>query len=261
MLLAAVVVQQPRGDRVGGLRLDARAAVGAVLHAELDVQQAQEMIDLGERRDGALAAAAAGALLDGHRRRNAEDGVHVGARGRLHELARIGVQRFEVAALALGEQDVEGQRALAAAGHAGDDGEALRARSTSMSFRLCSRAPRSRSRAGTRSSGSGRESAASATPLAADVARAAGLASFERAGRCASAAMPHDLLGRARRHQRAAGLAAFGAEIDDPVGGADHVEVVLDDEQRVAGRRSAGGRRAAASRCRRNAGRWWARRT
>ena len=34
----------------------------------------------------------------------------------------------------------------------------------------------------------------------------------------------------------AAGVAAFGPEIDDPVGGADHVEVVLDDDQRMAGR-------------------------
>ena len=33
----------------------------------------------------------------------------------------------------------------------------------------------------------------------------------------------------------AAVLAAFGPEIDDVVGGLDHVEVVLDDEQRVAG--------------------------
>src|SRR5690348_12120140 len=33
----------------------------------------------------------------------------------------------------------------------------------------------------------------------------------------------------------AAGVAAFGAEIDDPVGGLDDFEVVLDDEDRVAG--------------------------
>jgi hypothetical protein len=30
-------------------------------------------------------------------------------------------------------------------------------------------------------------------------------------------------------------VAAFGAQVDQPVGGADHVEVVLDDDQRVAG--------------------------
>ena len=43
------------------------------------------------------------------------------------------------------------------------------------------------------------------------------------------------VLGRAGADQLAAGLAAFGAEVDDPVGGADHVEVVLDHDQRMAG--------------------------
>src|SRR6185436_12141965 len=33
----------------------------------------------------------------------------------------------------------------------------------------------------------------------------------------------------------AAGFTAFGSEVDDPVGGADHVEVVLDHHQRVSG--------------------------
>jgi hypothetical protein len=41
----------------------------------------------------------------------------------LHELAGVGVERFEVAALALVEQDVEGDGGLARAGDAGDHGE------------------------------------------------------------------------------------------------------------------------------------------
>ena len=83
----------------------------AVLHAELDVQQAQEVPDLGGRADRALAPAARQPLLDRHRRRDAVDRVHLGPARRLHDAARIGVQRFEVAALAFVEQDVEGQRA------------------------------------------------------------------------------------------------------------------------------------------------------
>ena len=67
-----------------------------------------------------------------HRRR--------GARG-LHELSRVGVERLEIAALTLGEQDVEGDRALAAAAHTRDHREAS-AGSESMSLRLCSRACR-----------------------------------------------------------------------------------------------------------------------
>ena len=44
-----------------------------------------------------------------------------------------------------------------------------------------------------------------------------------------------DVSRRAGDDQIAAARTALRAEIDHPVGGADHVQVVLDDEQRVAG--------------------------
>mgnify|MGYP003339374491 CR=1 FL=1 len=43
-----------------------------------------------------------------------------------------------------------------------------------------------------------------------------------------------DLLGGARRHDRAAARASFGTHVHDPVGRLDDVEVVLDDEHGVA---------------------------
>jgi len=43
-----------------------------------------------------------------------------------------------------------------------------------------------------------------------------------------------DLLGGPGGDDLAAGVAAFGAEVDDPVGGLDDVEVVLDDEEGAA---------------------------
>src|SRR5262245_5775600 len=45
---------------------------------------------------------------------------------------------------------------------------------------------------------------------------------------------PGDLLGRAGGDDAPAALAAFGPEVDDPVGALDDVEVVLDDDKRVA---------------------------
>ena len=123
--LAAIVLEQARGDGIGGLRLDARFADRAVLHSQLHVQQAQKVIDLGERRHRALVSAAAGALLDGDGGRDAEDGVDVGTRGGLHELPRVGVQGLEIAALSFGEQNIECQGALAAARDAGNDGELI----------------------------------------------------------------------------------------------------------------------------------------
>ena len=44
-----------------------------------------------------------------------------------------------------------------------------------------------------------------------------------------------DLFRRARRDDRAAAVAPFRAEVDDPIGDLDDVEVVLDDDDGVAG--------------------------
>ena len=44
----------------------------------------------------------------------------------------------------------------------------------------------------------------------------------------------HDILRRALGDDLAAAIAAFGAEVDDPVGGLDDFEIVLDDDDRVA---------------------------
>ena len=41
--------------------------------------------------------------------------------------------------------------------------------------------------------------------------------------------------GRAGAHHGAAAIAALGAHVDEPVGGLDHVQVVLDDDDGVAG--------------------------
>src|SRR5690606_40386765 len=43
-----------------------------------------------------------------------------------------------------------------------------------------------------------------------------------------------DVLGRARRHDLFTAGAAFGTHVDEPVGGLDDVEVVLDDHHGVA---------------------------
>ena len=51
---------------------------------------------------------------------------------------------------------------------------------------------------------------------------------------CESSAQAGDLLRRAGGDHLAALVPALGAEVDDPVGALDHVEVVLDDDHRVA---------------------------
>ena len=69
-----------------------------------------------------------------------------------------------------------------------------------------------------------------------------------------------DVFGRALGDDLAPFVGCAGAEVDDPVGGLHHLQVVLDHDQRMAdgqaGRRS----NRAIARRRRSAGRWSARR-
>ena len=54
-------------------------------------------------------------------------------------------------------------------------------------------------------------------------------------GRCARPRPAATSSRRAGGHDLAAARAAFGPQVDDPVGRFDHVQIVLDDQHRVAG--------------------------
>jgi len=116
---------QPGGNGVRCLGGDGEVAVRTMGDPELHEEEPQEVVDLGEGCHGAFAPSPAGALLDRHRGGDTEDRVHVGAGGRLDELPGIGVEGLQVAPLPLGEQDIEGDGALAGTGDAGNDREAV----------------------------------------------------------------------------------------------------------------------------------------
>ncbi len=120
---AVAKLQDALDDLVGGLAGDGSAAVGAVGRAHRGVEQAQVVVDLGDGADGGAGAAAGGLLLDGDGRAEAFDGVDVGPLDLVEKLARVGGKRLDVAALALGVDGVEGERALAGAGETGDHRE------------------------------------------------------------------------------------------------------------------------------------------
>ena len=103
-----------------GLRLQRVVVVRAARRADARVQQAQVVVDLGDGADGRARVVRGRLLLDRDRRRQALDVVDVGLLHHAQELARVGRQRLDVAALAFGVDRVEGQRGLARAGQAGD---------------------------------------------------------------------------------------------------------------------------------------------
>ncbi len=123
--VGAVAFYDLSDDLVGGLAGDGAVAVGAVGLADGRVEEAKVVVDFGDGADGRAGGAGGGFLLDGDGRGEAVDGVDVGALHLVEELAGVGGKGFDVAALAFGVDGVKGERALAGAGEAGDDGEGI----------------------------------------------------------------------------------------------------------------------------------------
>ena len=104
------------GDLLHRLTLDDGAAFGAVRHADARPQQTHVVVDLGDRADRRPRVAVGRLLVDRHRGAEPLDEVDIGAVDLSEELARVGAQRLDVAALALGEDRVEREARLARAG-------------------------------------------------------------------------------------------------------------------------------------------------
>ena len=118
---------RPLGQRVDlvdhlldRLALDLAAADRAVHAADAREEEAQVVVDLGDGPDGRARVPAGALLVDADRRRQPVDLVDVRLLHLPQELAGIGGERLDVAALALGIDRVEGEARLAAAGQPGD---------------------------------------------------------------------------------------------------------------------------------------------
>ena len=114
--------RQHRVDHLAdALRLQRQAVVRAVRRAGAGEEQAQVVVDLGDRAHRRARVVAGGLLLDRDRRRQALDHVDIGLVHQLQELARIGREALDIAALPFGIERVEGQAGLARARQPGDD--------------------------------------------------------------------------------------------------------------------------------------------
>lgn len=115
--------QDEIGDGPGGVALHGTAAPVAGGDPDPGKEEAEVVVDL---RDGAhRGAGVAGVVLlpDGQCRADAFDVIDVGPVDAVQELARVGRERRDVAALPLGVEGVEGQAALAASGDPGHHGQ------------------------------------------------------------------------------------------------------------------------------------------
>ena len=114
--------RQHRVDHLAhALGLQRQIMLGAKRRAGSGIQQAQVVVNLRHRAHGGARVVAGGFLLDGNRRRQALDHVHIGLVHQLQKLPRIGGQALNIAALAFSVQRVKRQAGLARAAQAGDD--------------------------------------------------------------------------------------------------------------------------------------------
>ena len=112
-------------DRVQALPGDRPAADRAVRTADAREEQAQVVVDLGDRADRRARVARRRLLVDRDRRRESVDRVDVGLLHHLQELPRVRRERLDVAPLALGVDRVEREAGLARAGEPRDADEAV----------------------------------------------------------------------------------------------------------------------------------------
>ena len=75
-------------------------------------------MDLGQRGDGRARIRGGGALVDGDGRAEAIDAIDIRFFDLIKELAGIGRERFDIAALAFGVERVESEGRFAGTGHA-----------------------------------------------------------------------------------------------------------------------------------------------
>ncbi len=114
-------LEDPVDDLLRGLARHGPPADRAVRMADAGIQKAQVVVDLGDGPHGRAGVAGGRLLVDGDGRRQALDEVDVGLVHLAQELAGVGREGLDVAALALGVDRVEGQRGLARSREAGED--------------------------------------------------------------------------------------------------------------------------------------------
>ena len=102
-------------DFVDGVVFDDAAAVQAGDGAAAGVEEAEVVVDFGGGGDGGAGVAGLVFLLDGDGGGEAVHVVDVGLFDALEELAGVGGEGFDVAALAFGVDGVEGERGFAGA--------------------------------------------------------------------------------------------------------------------------------------------------
>ena len=112
-------MQDGVGDLLWRLPRHTLAGFGIMGNSHRRVEQPKVVVNLGGRGDGRSRIGGGVALLDGNRRGESLDVIHIGLLHLIEELSRVGREALDIFALSLGEKRVERQRGFARAAEAG----------------------------------------------------------------------------------------------------------------------------------------------
>ena len=197
--------------------------------AEPREHDSQVVVDFCDGADGGTRRAADGFLFDGDGGREALDLFDLRLGHLAKELPGVRGKRFDVSPLAFGVQRVHGERCFTAAAGAAEHADAI-VRHVDVDVLQVVLA------------GSANGDVCAAVGfglllrggfLGSLGRRLAGLQEFGERFTGVRLLVLGDLLRCALFQNRAAARTAFGAEVDDPVGGFDNVQIVFDDQNRV----------------------------
>ena len=118
---AVIHAKQDVDHLADGLAADGKAGGRRVGDTDSRPQKTHVVINLGDGADGGARVAGRRFLLDRNCRRQPFDQIDVGLLHHFQKLARIGRKRFDIAALALGIDRVEGKRGFAGTRQPGKD--------------------------------------------------------------------------------------------------------------------------------------------
>jgi hypothetical protein len=226
------VVEESCDDFVEGLGSDGGIAGGAEGVAESSEEDAEVVVDFGGGADGGARGFGGGFLFDGDGGEESLDLFDPGFLEGREELAGVRGEGFDVAALPFRVEGIDGEGGFSGAGGAGADGHGVVRDLDIDIFEIILRSATDIDGFVIGLAGFG-GCGATAARCGGD-ASGGGEVAFERGAGVADW-RGDDLLWGSLGDDAAAGRAAFGSEVDDPVGGFDDIEVMFDDDDGVSG--------------------------
>lgn len=213
-------------DFLGGLGSDRVEAGGAVHLAETGEEDAEVVVDFGDRTDGASRGVSEVLLFEGDSGGESFDAIEDRFRHLSDELSGVATEAFDEASLSFGVDGFESEAGFSATAWATEDRHLVQGESQVDMLEVV------HGSAADDEGGLGRGFGGFGAKLGFLDRFLGGVIFFE--GNAGVGFFDFDkVLGSRCSDDLTAGSSPFGTEVDDPIGGLDQIEVMFDDDDRI----------------------------